>query len=245
MVSSAARIRDVPPNRCLPIEARKARKRKPRERRIRQDAATPYRTSTRCPADSQEPSCSSRERRASPSVRIDSSSCGSTRVLPPSSVRREPCTPQPGPHRPPATAESLRIGADTSLDRRIRRDQRCHNSNNEHLSRPSRIYLGYVLLQALQQSRRCASSGQIYPAYTGLVPEAHIWEPLVARSRRSREGRSTQRSRTPGQDGISHLTDTLPSQVERDELYGVSGVGRPAESLPIPLCSIFDLGIQR
>ena len=62
-------------------------------------------------------SCSSHGRQASPSVRIDSSSCGSRRVLRSSSVRQEPYTPSPEPHRPPATAESLRIGAEASLYR--------------------------------------------------------------------------------------------------------------------------------
>ena len=168
------RVRDVAPKRCLLLEESEARTSKPRERRTQQDAATPYRTSTHCPEYCPEPSCNSHERRTSPSAHIDSSSCGSTRVLPPSSARQGPYTPSPGPHRPPATAESLRIGADTSLDRRIRRAQGCHNSNNEHLSHPSHSYLGYVLFQALQQSRRCAISGQRYPAYTGLVLEAHL-----------------------------------------------------------------------
>ena len=84
---------------------------------------TPYQTSGRCPERSSEPSCSSRERSASPSVRIDSSSCGSRPVLRSSSARQEPYTPSPEPHRTPATIESLRIGAESSLDKNIPRVQ--------------------------------------------------------------------------------------------------------------------------
>jgi hypothetical protein len=116
------------PSRRLRLEEPEAQKRKPRARQTRQDETTLYLTSTRYRECCPEPSCSSRARRASPSVRIDSSSCGSRHVLQPSSARREPYMPSLAPHRTLAEAESLRIGVETSLVRKntlcpVRRQQ--------------------------------------------------------------------------------------------------------------------------
>jgi hypothetical protein len=94
---------------------------KPRGSRIRRDETIPYPSSKHYRELRAELSCSSRGSPASPSVRTDSSSCGSRLALPRSSARLEPCTPSPEPRRTPATAAPLRIGVATSLDKNIPR----------------------------------------------------------------------------------------------------------------------------
>ena len=97
------------------------RTRKPRVSRIRRDETTPHRSSKHCRGQRVELSCSSRASPAFPSVRIDSSSCGSRLALPQSSERFEPHMPSPVPRRTAATAGQLRIGAGISLDKNIPR----------------------------------------------------------------------------------------------------------------------------
>ncbi len=70
--------------------------------------------SKRCHEARPEFSCSSRVRRASPSARSHSSSCGSKPALRPSCPNQEPCTPLPVPQRTREAVVQLRIGAAAS-----------------------------------------------------------------------------------------------------------------------------------
>ena len=124
-----ARGRDVEPSHCSHLDERTAQKRKSRRRRRQRDGMTPSPSSGHCRDHSSKLSCSIRQRSASPSVRIDSSSCGSRHALQSSSAHQESHTSSPGPRRTPASTESLRIGAETSLDRRISYSQDCDNPN--------------------------------------------------------------------------------------------------------------------
>ncbi len=129
--------RDVEPSHCSHLEEQAAQKNEPTQRRKQEDGITPAPSSGHCRDHSSEPSCSIRERSASPSVRIDSSSGGSRRALQSSSAHQESHTPSPELRRTPATTESLRIGAENSLDRRIRHSQDCYNPNSRTSARPS------------------------------------------------------------------------------------------------------------
>ena len=95
--------------------AGKDRTAEPILQRQQEDGTTPNPTSEHCRVPSPESSCSSRGRRAFPSVRSHSSSCGSRRVLRRSSSRQEPYMPSLVPQRTRATAGQLRNGAETSL----------------------------------------------------------------------------------------------------------------------------------
>jgi hypothetical protein len=110
-------------NLRLRLEEPKGRRRKPKASRIRQGERTPRPSSKHCRERQAELSCSSRWNPASPSARIDSSSCGSRIALPQSSARPESYMPSPEPQRTLASAGPLRIGAETSLDKNIPRTQ--------------------------------------------------------------------------------------------------------------------------
>jgi hypothetical protein len=110
-------------NLQLRLEEPGSRMMKPRASRTRRDETTPYPSSKHCRELREELSCSSHWSPASPSVRIDSSSCGSRLALPRSSAHREPYMPSPEPRRTPTIAEPLRIGVVTSLDKNIPRVQ--------------------------------------------------------------------------------------------------------------------------
>ncbi len=105
----------VAANLWLRFEEPEGRMMKPRVSGIRRGETTPYPSSKHFRGLREELSCSSRWSPASPSLRIDSSSCDSRLALPRSCARLEPYTPWPEPHRTPATTESLRFGAATSI----------------------------------------------------------------------------------------------------------------------------------